>query len=53
LIFFGASLLHDWSGGYGAVLWTLVAISIGATIAVLLADAGGHPLPARLRMRSS
>jgi MFS family permease len=49
----GASLLHDWSGGYSAVLWTLVAISLAATIAVLLADAGEHPLTARLRMRSS
>ncbi|MGH2558539.1 MAG: MFS transporter [Thermomicrobiales bacterium] len=48
----GASLLYDWTGGYDAVLWVLIALSVAATVAVLMAEPGERPFAARLRFRS-
>jgi MFS family permease len=49
----GASLLHDWAGGYAPVFWGMVALSIAAAVAVLLTESGLRPLAARLRLGSS
>jgi MFS family permease len=49
----GASLLYDWTGGYDVVLWVLIALSIAATLSVLMAEPGERPLATRLRFRSS
>ncbi len=49
----GASILYDWTGGYETVLWVLIALSLAATVAVLLAEPGERRFAARPRFRSS
>jgi MFS family permease len=48
----GASLLHDWANGYRDVFWVMIAVSVVATLAVLMADVDRQPLAVRLPWRT-
>jgi hypothetical protein len=45
-------LLHDWANGYRDVFWVMIAVSVVATLAVLMADVDRQPLAVRLPWRA-